>query len=252
MLFLSMLLVGAMIGFVGAGGAGVTIAVLTAGFHVPIHTALAVALAAMVFTTLSGAVSHFREKEVLPKTALVIGISGVLGAILGASVSNIMDTRSLHSATSWMMGLSAFILYMKLYHAKFLERLIKPPAKPLDGKKLYILGFITGICNGFLSAAFGIGAAAFIQITLLLVFGVPLMLSIGTCMAIILPISASGGLVYLFNGRLDFMIFIQTLAGLMIGAYIGAKGTHLAPLPILKFFIVAVPATASFVLFLNS
>ena len=35
MLFLAMLLLGAVIGFVGAGGAGVTIAMLVVGFHVP-------------------------------------------------------------------------------------------------------------------------------------------------------------------------------------------------------------------------
>ncbi|MBQ1336212.1 MAG: TSUP family transporter, partial [Selenomonadaceae bacterium] len=64
MIFLSMVLLGAVIGFVGAGGAGVTIALLTVGFDVPIHTALAVALAAMVFTMISGTYSHFREHEV--------------------------------------------------------------------------------------------------------------------------------------------------------------------------------------------
>ena len=74
MLFFSMLLLGAVIGFVGAGGAGVTITLLTVGFHVPIHTALAVALASMVFTMLSGTISHFRQKEVIVKTGAIIGL----------------------------------------------------------------------------------------------------------------------------------------------------------------------------------
>ena len=52
MIFASMLILGALIGFVGAGGAGVTITLLVVGFGVPIHTALAVALASMVFTML--------------------------------------------------------------------------------------------------------------------------------------------------------------------------------------------------------
>ena len=69
-------------------------------------------------------------------------------------------------------------------------------------------------------------------------------------MMIILPISAAGGLGYLFNDRLDFMIFIQTLAGLMIGAWFGAKGTHLAPLPLLKAAIVALPAIGSIIMIL--
>ena len=38
MIFISMLFLGALIGFVGAGGAGVTITLLTVVFDVPIHT----------------------------------------------------------------------------------------------------------------------------------------------------------------------------------------------------------------------
>ena len=40
MIFFSMLILGALIGFVGAGGAGVVITLLTVGFGVPIHRAL--------------------------------------------------------------------------------------------------------------------------------------------------------------------------------------------------------------------
>ena len=43
MIFVAMILLGSVIGFVGAGGAGVTITLLTVGFGVPVHTALAVA-----------------------------------------------------------------------------------------------------------------------------------------------------------------------------------------------------------------
>ena len=78
MLFISMLIMGMIIGFIGIGGAGVTIALLTVGFGVPIHTALAVALSSMVFTTMSGAYSHFREGNVIPKTGAVLGISGMI------------------------------------------------------------------------------------------------------------------------------------------------------------------------------
>lgn len=76
MLFLSMLLMGGIIGFVGAGGSGVIITLLVVGFGVPIHQALAVALGSMAFTTLSGAISHYREREVVPLTGAVLGMGG--------------------------------------------------------------------------------------------------------------------------------------------------------------------------------
>ena len=245
-----MLLLGAFIGFVGAGGAGVTITLLTVGFGVPIHTALAVALASMVFTMISGAVSHFREHEVVVKTGAIIGLGGMIGAFLGANTSNIMPASGLSFMTALMICLSALILYIKLYQGDWLDRHIHIRKELLTGRKLWIYGLLAGIINGFLSGAFGIGAAAFIQISLLVVFGVPLLKSIGTCMMIILPISVAGGLGYLFNGRLDFPIFLQTLSGLMIGAWFGAKGTHLAPLPVLKVCIVAMPTIGGIIMML--
>ena len=70
MIFLAMILLGCLLGFAGAGGAGLTITLLSVGFGVPIHTALGVALAAMSFTMLSGAVSHFREGSLCVKYSI--------------------------------------------------------------------------------------------------------------------------------------------------------------------------------------
>ena len=248
MIFFSMLILGALIGFVGAGGAGVVITLLTVGFGVPIHTALGVALASMLFTMLSGAISHFREGEVVVKTGAVLGAGGVLGALLGAEVSNVMPSEELGFLTALMLLLSAFTLYMKVYRAEFLDRIFHVRGELLAGRKLVVYGLTLGFVNGFLSGAFGIVAAAFIQLTLLCVFGVPLLQSIGTCMMVILPISAAGGLGYMMNGRLDLDIFVQTLLGLMIGAFVGAKCTHLAPRPLLKAAIVGMPTIGGFIM----
>lgn len=250
MIFLSMLFLGTLIGFVGAGGAGVTITLLTVGFNIPIHIALGVALSSMVFTMISGVISHLRENEVELKTGLIIGLGGVIGAFVGAKFSTIIPENILSIFTALMIILSALILYIKVYHNDLLNKYLKVPTTSLNSKKFYIYGILVGCINGFLSGAFGIGAAAFIQISLLIIFGVPLLKSIGTCMLIILPISASGGLGYLTSGNLDFTIFLQTVAGLMIGAFIGSKFTHLAPKSILKFAIVAMPTIGGLILLL--
>lgn len=250
MIFVAMILLGSVIGFVGAGGAGVTITLLTVGFGVPVHTALAVALAAMTFTMISGTVSHYREHEVDVKPGAIIGGSGMIGSIAGANVSNIMPSELLATMTSLMLIASGLILYVRLYQDAWLTRHFPVRTTALTGRKLYIYGIITGLIVGFLSGAFGIGAAAFIQLALMVVFGISLLHAIGTCMMIVLPISAAGGLSYLFNGRLDLWIFVQTLLGLSIGAYIGAKFTHLAPKPMLKAAIVAMPTLGGIIMVL--
>ena len=251
MIFLSMLALGAVIGFVGAGGAGVTITLLVVGFGVPVHTSLAVALAAMTFTTLSGAVSHFRQHEVVVATGAALGLGGALGALGGAAVSNLLPAKELGTATAVMMLASGGLQYMKLYHPQWLSAHFPVRETLLAGAPLWRRGIPVGMCCGFLAGAFGIGAAAFIQVALMVLFGVPLLQSIGTCMMIILPISAAGGLGYLASGHLDLMIFLQTLAGLTIGAWFGAKGTHLAPLPVLKASIVGMSAIGGIIMLLG-
>lgn len=240
MLFLTMVLLGMAIGFIGMGGAGVTIALLTVVFGIPIHTALAVALSAMVFTTLSGAYSHFRENEVVVKIGAIMGIGGIIGAYTGAHVSNMLNSAVLGNMSGGIMIASAIIMYLKVYQPSLMNQIFKPHPELMDGRKLYIYGTIAGIINGFISGSCGIGAAAFIQLTLMCVFGVSLIHSVGTCMMVILPIAAAGGLGYYMNDHLDMMIFLQTLIGQSIGSYLGAKLTHLAPHSVLKFFMVAI------------
>jgi uncharacterized membrane protein YfcA len=61
----TMFAVGLLLGFVGAGGSGFIIAILTVGFGFSIHTSLGTALAAMVFSSMSGAFSHYREGNIV-------------------------------------------------------------------------------------------------------------------------------------------------------------------------------------------
>ena len=250
MLFLSMLLLGATIGFVGAGGGGVVITLLVVGFGVPIHQALAVALGSMAFTTLSGAFSHYREGEVVPRTGFVIGAGGLVGALIGAVISNHIAAGNLSLFTGLMLESSAFLLYLRIYQSAWLERHVHVRAELLTGRPLYIYGSLTGLVCGILAGAFGIGSAAYIQIALMVVFGVPLLQAIGTTMMIIVPISISGGIGYLLYGQFEPMIFLQTLVALSIGSYFGAKLTHLAPRAVLRFFIVALPAVGGLIMVL--
>ena len=76
--------VGLLIGFVGAGGAEVAVAILATGFDLPVHAAIGTAITAMFFVTISGAMSHLREGNFALRLGLIVGLSGAAGAILGA------------------------------------------------------------------------------------------------------------------------------------------------------------------------
>jgi uncharacterized membrane protein YfcA len=64
MILFTMFLMGIVLGFTGTGGSGFIIALLVVVYRIPIHTALGVSLASMIFSTLTGSISHIREGNV--------------------------------------------------------------------------------------------------------------------------------------------------------------------------------------------
>lgn len=242
LIFLTMLLLGALIGFVGAGGAGVVIAMLTLVFSIPIHTAIGTSLGAMAFTTFSGALSHFLERNVILKLGGLMGAGGAFGSFLGAKLSSLLPGALLSSMTGSMLFISSLLVDLRIFHSNlpiftFTEK--KPSVSEI---RFCLKALWIGLVNGLISGVFGIGAGVFIQLSLLLFFNMPIYQSIGTTMLVILPIAVSGGFGYFMGGHLDTVLFVKVLLGLATGSYCGAKLTRLAPPLLLKTTMVLLPA----------
>ena len=251
LILVTMFGMGLLLGFVGAGGAGVVIAVLTTVFGIPIHTALGTSLSAMAFTTLSGTYSHFREGNVNVKIGMSVGIVGAVGAFIGAKISAVLPANDLRWLTAGMVFLSAILIYIKVFHPHqgiFADRGDRMVSK---GTRFWIAACGVGIVTGLLSGTFGIGATPFIQIGLLFFFGVSLHQAVGTTMLVILPIAVLGGVGYMTSGYLDFHLFFKVVLGLMTGAYLGAKFTRRMYQIVLKIMMVAIPVIGATLLVLG-
>ncbi|WML46516.1 sulfite exporter TauE/SafE family protein [Neobacillus sp. PS3-40] len=246
---LTMFVMGILLGFVGAGGSGFIIAILTVLFGVPIHTALGTSLAAMVFTTMSGAYSHFRQGNISVKTGLIVGGFGSGAAYLGSILAGLIPVHSLHWLTASMLFLSAVLLVVRLFIAQ--KIMIKKSKDVPSNIVLIKKAALVGISTGMLSGTFGIGAAPFIQIGLLTILGLSIRQSVGTTMLVILPIALAGGIGFYFQGYLNFTLLVQVLAGTMIGSYVGAKFTNLVPQSILKSAMVLTPIMAGLILLIR-
>lgn len=251
MILIGMFFLGCLLGCAGTGGSGLTIALLTVGFGVSIHTAIAVSLSCMTFTVLSGAISHYREGEVIPKLGALIGAAGILGALAGTRVAFLLPQKMLAPATATMLLLTTGLFYVQLFHSHLIADFVARNKQTATGATYYLRCCLIGLVTGTLSGAFGIGATAFIQIGVMLFFGISLHQAIGTTMMIIFPIAAAGGLSYLFSGMHDPYVFVQTLAGLTIGSFLGAKCTHLIPDHLLRYIMIAMPLIGGLALLTN-
>ncbi|WEG12214.1 sulfite exporter TauE/SafE family protein [Pullulanibacillus sp. KACC 23026] len=234
---LTMLVLGTILGFIGAGGSGFIIAFLTLLFKVPIHVALATSLTAMAFTSLSGAISHYREGNVSIKAGGIVGIFGGIGAFGGSKIASLIQENDMHYLTAGMLFLSAILLLFRMIYLKNDDRTESSTNRYLFVLKAALLGIVTGILSG----TFGIGSTPFIQLGLLTFLGLSLRKSVGTTMLVIIPIAVGGGTGFSTEGFLDVTLLIEVLVGTMVGAYIGAKFTNFLPKMVLKTAMVMVP-----------
>jgi uncharacterized protein len=239
-------LIGLLIGFVGAGGAGIAVAILTTGFNLPAHTAIGTAIAAMFFVTVSGAISHVREGNVALRLGLIVGLSGALGAVLGANSSQGVGDRTLAMAAGLALwGLAALMwLRTRLVGAWPARGDSEWRVEQERSTREWVTGITLGATGGAAAAFFGVGMAPFLQLGLLTVHHLPLRQTVGTTMLVLVFISGSGGAALARHGDVSVPHLVGLTIGLASGAYIGARFTRRAPRQLLRSAVVAIPFVA--------
>jgi len=239
---------GVLLGFVGAGGAGLALALLTTAFRLPVHQAIGTALAAMCFVTLSGAASHYREGNVAPRVGAVVGLAGAVGAVLGADTSQFVPEAFLQLLAGLALWFLAALVWLRtrLELGTLLEPdwLGETPRPARD----WAASVGLGLSGGAAAAFFGVGMAPFLQLGFLTVLRLPLRQTVGTTMLTLIFISAAGSLALARHGDVSLPHLIGTTLGLASGAYLGARFTRRAPRPLLRLAIVAIPFLAGAVL----
>jgi hypothetical protein len=85
---------------------------------------------------------------------------------------------------------------------------------------LVLIGIVAGVAAGM----FGIGGGLIIVPALVLLYGLSQHAAVGTSLgAILLPVGALGAWVYWKNGNLNVRYALLIAAGLLVGAFLGAK-----------------------------
>jgi uncharacterized membrane protein YfcA len=231
------------LGFVGAGGAGLAVALLTSVFDLSIHEAIGTALAAMFFVTVSGAISHYREGNVAPRIGLTVGLSGMVGAVIGANLGQDIPEHTLKIAAGLALWILALLVWLRTRIAEQTVVAHDPTLHVHTGRQLGAsIGL--GATGGAASAFFGIGMAPFLQLGLLTLLKLPLRQTVGTTMLTLVFVSASGALVLARHGDVSMPHLIGTVIGLASGSYVGARYTRRAPRELLRAAVVTVPIIA--------
>lgn len=216
--WLGALLVGLVLGLLGSGGSILTVPVLIYLVGEPSKLAIAESLGIVALISLVGALPFAYRRLVNWRSVLLFGGPGVVGAYLGAYLSQFMPGAAQLALFAGVMLLAAVMM------------LRRPASSPNEhtGVRAYWKVMIDGLGVGVLTGLVGVGGGFLIVPALVLLGGLPMHLAIGTSLVIIAVKSISGFVKYIdvmssagLSVHWD-LVFIFSAIGI-VGSVVGGK-----------------------------
>ena len=148
------LLAGVVGGLLGTGGCALIMPVIRFGFHFDPAIAVGTTLTAVVFTAGSGAIQHMRMKNVDKTTALQVGISGIVGVIIGSIIFGYI--KEYGDVIDLIIGIAFIIVSVRMLYEGLLGKMPPPPAGTTMPGAVGSKSFL-GISIGTLTGIIGLG-----------------------------------------------------------------------------------------------
>jgi len=212
---------GIMGGLLGTGGCALIMPVIRFGFHFDPAIAVGTTLTAVVFTAASGAYQHIKMKNVDKDSAKIVGISGILGVIIGSIVFGFL--KDYGKVIDMILGVAFLVVSLRMIYEGFLSRGSKNSAigNRLPGTK--VNKSILGSVIGFLTGIIGLGGGYALVPSFIYFFKAPVKLAIGTSMASFVWLALVGAIFKIYQHAVNIPVAIVLGIGALVGAIYGAK-----------------------------
>ncbi len=235
---------------VGMGGGTFVVPILVVALGIDIRAAIAAGAICVVLTSLKGSETYLKEGMVNMKLAMVLEISTVVAAVVGAMVVIFAPVAALKVIFGLVLGLTAIVLLVEPKGAKStkkgpdpygLEASYDRPTKP--GHKHYVpqrvrsgvgLNSVAGLTAGML----GIGGGA-VQVPIMnKLMKVPMRAAVATSTFMVGMTALVSALIYTGAGLVDVAVTVPAMAGILLGSSMGSKmGTQVPEQTIKKVLI---------------
>lgn len=214
-----MAVVGLLLGLLGGGGSVLAVPLLTMGTGMAAAQAIPVSLGVVGIASLGAGLAHWRRGHVFPRLALLIGGTGMVGAMLGGWLSRFIPSDVLGIAFAGLM----LVMGAKLIGAK-----ATAPRRPATTSPAVLMAIGLGI--GLLTGLLGVGGGFLIVPALILMTDTPMAKAIGTSSVVIAANALTGFAVQAYQHAPDWSGMTLMIVAALLAAQVGAwLGTKLAP-----------------------
>ncbi len=233
--------IGSVLGFIGAGGAMLTVPILLYGFDFSANQASTAALAVVLLAAASGLIPKFKSKDVLIKEALVIWAIGLLTNIPTSLIAHNLSERFILTGFSLILFVAGISMLLKPFSSG--------PERKLPTSVLILVSLVIGSMTGL----FGIGGGFLAIPILVLFFQVPQNKAAGTSLFIIAINSITAFLGhYQLWSEVNWMVPIaMAVSAITIAQLASGKSARVSPL-ILKRTFAALLFSISAITLINA
>ena len=204
---------GVLSGLFGVGGGIITTPAVNALLGGTAIQAVATPLPVILPTSIVGAYTYAKAREVsFRATRWAVG-PGIVGAVGGAWLTELVNPHLLLVLTAGLIIVTSVQVIRG-----------RQPKTPWEKGKtpVWKFGVIGGVA-GFVSGLLGVGGGIVMVPAFTVWIGMPLKRALGTSLAIIAVLVIPGTIVHALLGNIDWAIFLVLTLGVVPGARIGAR-----------------------------
>ncbi len=233
-------------GLLGMGGGAVLVPVLLFVFKLSIKKAIGTSLCVIVLTAISAIIVHWKEKQVNLKLAIIMAITGIIGAQFGSYFNKITPDNVIKLIFTIVVIILGFKMWIGTNNKEKKVSTTNISNARFNKPLALIAGLIAGIASGLL----GIGGASIMVPVMHIFLRVPMNICVGTSIFIVFFNSLSGTFGYIARGDTNLKLAILIAAGSVIAAPFGAKlSVKISQKKLRKIFAVALVLAGIAILF---
>lgn len=268
------LAVGVLAGLLGIGGGMLLVPAFKLGYAMDSLMCTATSLFTIIPTSVSGAVSHIRNKTCLPKLGVAAGLGGACLSPLGVWLATLSPDWAVMGAAALIIAYSSVTMFRKALKAPKVPRgagagaadaAAKEAAAedraavierahaeaPAIGWREAGIGAAIGLFAGLASGYVGVGGG-FIMVPLMMsILHVPMKLTSGTSLIAVMILAIPGTVTQALLGNINWIAGIAVACGSIPGATLGAKLIPKVPERQLRFLFAGFLVVAAVLLIVN-
>lgn len=268
------LAVGVLAGLLGIGGGMLLVPAFKLGYAMDSLMCTATSLFTIIPTSVSGAISHTRNKTCLPKLGVAAGLGGACLSPLGVWLATLSPDWAVMGAAALIIAYSSVTMFRKALKAPKVPRgagagaadaAAKEAAAedraaaierahaeaPTIGWREAAIGAAIGLFAGLASGYVGVGGG-FIMVPLMMsILHVPMKLTSGTSLIAVMILAVPGTVTQALLGNINWIAGIAVACGSIPGATLGAKLIPKVPERQLRFLFAGFLVVAAVLLVVN-